>query len=110
MRIDPSSQYLGNAPSEGVGNAQGQQKIQSSQVPAGTTPDSQATDAGDTVQFSGSLNEVQQLKAQLTQTPDVRAGRVAALQQQLQQGTYKPSSVAIANAMVADLFGPSGQQ
>jgi flagellar biosynthesis anti-sigma factor FlgM len=110
MRIDPSFQYLGNTSSEGVGNTQGQPKIPASQVPAGSTPDSQATDAGDTVQFSGSLSEVQQIKAQLTQVPEVRASRVAALQQQVQQGTYKPSSEAIANAMVADLLGSGGQK
>ncbi len=105
MRIDPSFQYLGNT-SGGVESAQSQPKIPSSPVPGGATPESQAIDARDTVQLSGTLSEVQQLKAQLAQTPEARAGRVAALQQQLQQGTYRPSNEAIANAMVADLLGP----
>jgi flagellar biosynthesis anti-sigma factor FlgM len=110
MRIDPSHQYLGNISPENVGNAQGQPKIPSSRVTGGNTPDFQAADAGDTVQFSGSLSELQQLKAQLTGMPDVRASRVTALQQQMQQGTYQPSNEAIANAMLNDLFGPGSQQ
>jgi flagellar biosynthesis anti-sigma factor FlgM len=109
MRIDPSFQYLGNVPADGVGNTQGQSKIPSSQVAGGNTSESQLSDSGDTVQFSGSLAEIQQLKAQLAQTPEVRAGRVAALQQQVQQGTYNPSNQAIANAMIADLSGSGGQ-
>ena len=109
MRIDPSFHYPGNVPGDGVGNTQGQSKIPSSQVGNGGTSESQLPDSGDTVQFSGNLAEIQQLKVQLAQTPEVRAGRVAALQQQLQQGTYNPSNEAIANAMISDLSGSSGQ-
>ena len=108
MRIDPSFQYLENASTGGVGSAQGQPKIPSSPVPAGASAESPATGGGDTVQLSGTLNEVQQLKAQLDQTPELRLSRVAALQQQLQQGTYSPSNEAIASALVADLLGPGG--
>jgi negative regulator of flagellin synthesis FlgM len=110
MRIDPSFQYTGNSPTDSVKNTQGQSKIPLSQVSGGSTSESQLADGEDTVQFSGSLAEIQQLKAQLAQTPDVRANRVAALQQQVQQGTYKPSNEAIANAIVADLAGSGGQQ
>lgn len=110
MRIDPSYQYLNNTQPEGVGNTQGQPKVPSSQVSGGNSPAAQASESEDTVQFSGNLNQVQQLKTQLSSTPDVRANRVAALQQQVQQGTYKPSNEAIANAMVSDLFGASGQK
>ena len=63
---------------------------------SGADVESRATDAGDTVQLSGALSQVQQLNAQLAQTPDVRATRVAALQQQVQQGTYQPSNEQIA--------------
>ena len=109
MRIDPSFQYLGNNASENVGNAQGQQKVPSPGAGAGNEIDSNSTDAGDTVELSGTLSAVQQLKAQLVQTPDLRANRVAALQQQLQQGTYKPSDAQIASAMVSELFGTGSQ-
>lgn len=109
MRIDPSFQYLGNVPADGVENAQGQSKIPSSQVGSGNTSATHLPDPGDTVQFSGNLTEIQQLKAQLAQTPEVRASRVAALQQQMQQGTYNPGNEAIANAMIADFSGSGGQ-
>lgn len=109
MRIDPSQQYLGNT--EGVGNAKGQPKVSSATPPAaGAGIESQEGGVGDTVQLSGTLSEVQQLKAQLAQTPDVRSARVAALQQQIQQGTYKPSDEAIASAMLSDLLGPGSQK
>jgi negative regulator of flagellin synthesis FlgM len=109
MRIDPSFHYPGNVPADGVGNTQGQSKVPSSQVAGGSTSESQLSDSGDTVQFSGNLAEIQQLKAQLAQTPEVRADRVAALQQQIQQGTYNPGNEAIANAMIADFTGSGGQ-
>jgi len=108
MRIDPSFQYLGNTAAEGVENAKGQQKVPSSEAGARPELESNSTD-GDTVQLSGTLGEVQQLKAQLAQTPDVRATRVAALQQQVAQGTYQPSNEQIAGAMFADLLGPGCQ-
>jgi len=108
MRIDPGFQYLDNVPPEGVGNTQGQSKIPS-QVTGGSTTEAQLPDSGDTVHFSGNLAEVQRLKAQLAQTPEVRADRVAALQQQIQQGTYNPGSEAIVQAMVADFSGSGGQ-
>jgi flagellar biosynthesis anti-sigma factor FlgM len=109
MRIDPSSQYLGNIAPDNVGNAKGQAKIAPSQTGAGTGVDSPVDD-GDTVQFSGALSEAQQLKAQLAQTPDVRASRVAALQQQLAQGTYQPSNGQIASALMAELLGTGNPQ
>lgn len=104
MRIDPSSQYLGNDPAQGVGNATGQPKL----APTAGAPlasESNASDAGDTVQLSGTLSVVQQLTAQLAQSPDVRSERVATLQQQIQQGTYTPSNEQIASAMFSELFG-----
>jgi flagellar biosynthesis anti-sigma factor FlgM len=108
MRIDLSSQYLGNVPPDTVGSAQGA-KIPPPQTGAGTGVESVADD-GDTVQFSGALSEAQQLKAQLTQTPDVRASRVAALQQQLAEGTYQPSNGQIASAMMSELLGTGNPQ
>ena len=53
MRIDPSFQYLGNA-ADGVGKPPGQTKVLASETAAG---DSSATDAGDTVQLSGTLSK-----------------------------------------------------
>ena len=109
MRIDPSFQYLGNTAPEGVGNAKGQPKVSPSGDGSGADVASLAPDAGDTVQLSAAVSQVQQLTAQLAQTPDVRAARVAALQQQVQQGTYQPGNEQIAAAMMSELFGPGGQ-
>jgi len=104
MRIDPSFQYLGNTGTENVNNAKGPKANPPESGPSGAS-DPNAADAGDTVQFSGTLSDMQQLKAQLAETPDIRSSRVAALQQQVQQGTYQPSNEQIANAMMSDLFG-----
>jgi len=109
MRIDPSFQYLGHTAPEGVGNTPGQAKIPAPDAGSTAETASLVTDAGDTVQLSGTLSQVQQLKSQLAQTPEVRAGRVAALQQQVQQGTYQPSSEQIASAMLSELFGAGRQ-
>jgi flagellar biosynthesis anti-sigma factor FlgM len=109
MRIDPSSQYLGNIAPDNVGNAKGPAKTPPPQTGAGAGVES-STDGGDTVQFSGALSEAQQLKAQLAHTPDVRANRVAVLQQQLAQGTYQPSNGQIASALMAELLGTGNPQ
>jgi flagellar biosynthesis anti-sigma factor FlgM len=108
FQYDPSSQYLGNVAPDTVGSAQGA-KIPPPQTGAGAGVES-TVDAGDTVQFSGTLSEAQQLKAQLAQTPDVRANRVAALQQQVAQGTYQPSNGQIASAMMSELLGTGNPQ
>jgi flagellar biosynthesis anti-sigma factor FlgM len=107
MRIDPSSQYLGNLAAEGAGQTAGQPKVSAQPTGSGADVAPGSPDAGDTVQFSPTASEAQRLAAQLSQTPAVRADRVTALQQQLQQGTYRPSNEQIASAMMSDLFGSS---
>jgi len=100
MRIDPS-QYLGNAQTDNVQqtNTRGaQQPPQPSAV-----PDSPEVDPQDTFRVSGMLGQVQRLKDQLDQTPDVRTGRVVALRQQIQQGTYGASNEQIANAIISEI-------
>lgn len=103
MKIDPN--FLDPSASQNIGNTAAKP---SSFTKSGNASDvdSAASDAGDTVELSGTLSEVQQLKTQLSQVPDVRANRVAALQQQVQQGTYRPGNQAIADAMMSDLLGP----
>src|SRR5581483_8378874 len=99
MKIDPN--FLDPSASQNIGNTAA--KPSSFPNKSGDAGDvSSASDAGDTVELSGTLSEVQQLKSQLSQVPDVRANRVAALQQQMQQGTYRPNSQAIADAMMSD--------
>lgn len=103
MKIDPN--FLDPSASQNIGNTAAKP---SSFTKSGNASDvdSAASDAGDTVELSGTLSEVQQLKTQLSQVPDVRANRVAALQQQIQQGTYRPGNQAIADAMMSDLLAP----
>jgi negative regulator of flagellin synthesis FlgM len=104
MRIDPN-QYVGNAQTDDVQQTSNRGAQQPSQTSA--TPDSAEVDPQDTFQVSGTLGEVQRLQDQLAQTPDVRSERVAALRQQVQQGTYRPSNEGIANAMIAQMGSSS---
>ena len=107
MRIDPNQQYLDNVQSNQVENTKGQGAAAPGSV---STPDTSSIDAGDTVQLSGTLSQIQQLKTQLSNTPDVRTDRVAALRQQILQGTYQPSNEQIANAMMSEAFGNGSQR
>jgi|ERR1700722_5688271 negative regulator of flagellin synthesis FlgM len=107
MRIDPNQQYLDNVQSNQVENTKGQGAAAPASV---STPDTSSIDAGDTVQLSGTLSQIQQLKTQLSNTPDVRTDRVAALRQQILQGTYQPSNEQIANAMMSEAFGNGSQR
>lgn len=99
MRIDPN-QFLGNVQPDNVEQTKNRS---TQQAQSGATPENAQVDAEDTFQLSGTLGQVQSLKAQLAQTPDVRSERVAALRQQVQQGTYHPTNEQIANAMVSEL-------
>jgi flagellar biosynthesis anti-sigma factor FlgM len=56
-----------------------------------------------------SLSEttVQALTAQLANLPGVRQDRVQALRQAIHNGTYQVSSRQLADAIQADLFGPT---
>jgi len=104
MRIDPN-QFLGNVQPDNVDQTKNRTTQQSDAAASANSP----LGVEDTVQLSGTLGQVQQLKAQLAQTPDVRSDRVAALRQQVQQGTYKPTNEQIANAMISEL-GSSGRK
>jgi negative regulator of flagellin synthesis FlgM len=103
MRIDPN-QFPGNVQQDNVqqANTRGAQPSQTS-----GTPDDAQVDPQDSFQLSGTLGQVQQLKAQLAQLPDVRSERVAALRHQVEQGSYKPTNEQIANAMISELSGGS---
>jgi flagellar biosynthesis anti-sigma factor FlgM len=106
MRIDPN-QIPGNLQPDNVD----QTKNRGAQATdPNATPGSPLFGIEDSFQSSGTLNQVQQLKAQLAQTPDVRSERVAALRQQVQQGTYKPTNEQIANAMVSELGSNNRKQ
>ena len=101
MKIDPNLQYLQNLQSDGIPGAS-KNTVQPSE--SGSTSEVSQTDPEDSVQISGQHMQVQKLTSQLAQMPDVRGARVAALRQQVQQGTYKPTSAQIANAAFPELF------
>jgi flagellar biosynthesis anti-sigma factor FlgM len=109
MKIDSSFPVGGNEPAENVPSTQTPSRAVGSYVSGGQGPDSILVGGEDKVSLSSTMSEVQQLKAQLAQTPDVRASRVASLQQQIAQGTYNPSNQQIAAAMLADLSGSPSQ-
>lgn len=56
-------------------------------------------------QISLGQNDIQSLKAQLDKLPDVRQGKVQALQQAVQNGSYKVDNYQLADAIAAELFG-----
>jgi flagellar biosynthesis anti-sigma factor FlgM len=108
MRIDPSNPYLNQPVAEGPAKSAGDTTV-SAQSARQAAAASGSSEPGDTVQLSGTLALAQQLKVQLAQVPDVRSARVAALQQQIQQGSYRPSSDQIANALLAEFSASGGQ-
>lgn len=108
MKIDPN--FVDPSASQNVGNSAAKPSFLTPRSGSTSEAESSSSDAGDTVELSGTLSEVQQLKTQLSQVPDVRANRVAALQQQVQQGTYRPSNQAIAGALMSDLLTPGGSK
>jgi len=99
MRIDPN-QYLGNIQPDNVqqANTRGTQSSQSEEA-----REAGAVDADDQFQPSPTLDQIQRLKTQLAQVPDVRSDRVSALSQKIQQGGYKPTNQQIADAMVSEI-------
>ncbi|HXX20297.1 MAG TPA: flagellar biosynthesis anti-sigma factor FlgM [Candidatus Acidoferrum sp.] len=99
MRIDPN-QFLGNLQQDAVqqANTRGIQPSQSEE-----SRENGAVDGDDQFQPSQALDQVQKLKAQLAQMPEVRSDRVAVLSQKIQQGSYKPTNEQIANAMVSEI-------
>lgn len=99
MRIDPN-QIPGNIQPENVDQTKNRGAQPSD---ANATPGNSPFGIEDSFQQSGTLSQVQQLKAKLDQVPDVRSEKVAALRQQVQNGTYKPTNEQIANAMISEL-------
>ena len=99
MQIDPRIQLPGNAQPEPLKSPRSD----------GPQPSSTANTAGitsttgeDTVSLSSAHGEVQSLTASLASVPEVRAGRVNALQQLLQGGQFQPDSAKVADAIIAD--------
>ena len=104
MKVDPNLQSIANVQSDAVQNT----KTSRTQDSSGDSP-SNAVGGSDTVHFSSRLAEVQQLTSQLQQVPDIRAERVAALKEKIQQGTYSPDPADVADAILNDPVNQSGK-
>lgn len=99
MKIDPKIPANGELQSERLTNAPGAGvTVQGQARPAATTP----AQTEDTFQASGRHAEVQHLTAQAANLPDVRSEKIAPLQAQVQNGTYKPDSGQVADALLAE--------
>jgi len=61
----------------------------------------------DQAELSGTHLQVQALTAQALQFPEIRQDKVNALRQVVADGTYKPSSDQIADAMFAHMLMPA---
>jgi flagellar biosynthesis anti-sigma factor FlgM len=101
MKIDPRVQLPDSIQTDGVRNSRkpgGQ-----SQGASGTSATNSAA-GEDTVNISSTHGDVQTLKAGLANVPEVRVGLVNALQQQVNDGRYTPSSEKIADAIITEQF------
>jgi flagellar biosynthesis anti-sigma factor FlgM len=99
MQIDPRIQLPGDSQPEPVKNS----RSGATQSSAATNTSSLNPAAGeDTFSLSSTHGEVQTLAASLANVPEVRAGRVNQLQQQIQSGQYQPDSGKVAEAIIAD--------
>jgi flagellar biosynthesis anti-sigma factor FlgM len=96
MKIDAPLSFPENAGLQRVG-ATGTSPSQNQPAGVGFSPDD--------VKLSVDGDRIQQLKADLSGSSDVRQERVAALKQAIDQGSYNVSSHQIAQAMASDLMG-----
>ena len=99
MKIDPRIQLPGDVQPELIRNSR-----KSAVQPTGTADTGGVRPAAgeDTVSISSTHSDVQTLKANLANVPDVRTDRVAALQQRVSTGQYQPDSGKVADAIIAD--------
>jgi flagellar biosynthesis anti-sigma factor FlgM len=99
MKIDPRIQLPDDAQSERVkGAGSGAAQTKASSAASGVS----APSGEDTVRLSSTHAEVHSLAAQLSNVPEVRVPRVAALQQRIRSGNFAPDPQQVADAIVAD--------
>ncbi len=59
---------------------------------------------GDRVEISQTSQDIRKIESVLKTTPDVRADKIRALKQQIENGSYQVDSKKVANAMLKDLL------
>ena len=95
MRIDAALPLPENTQTQKITRS-GSSAQQSSPAPVGSDQDQ--------AQLSVDSGTVQQLKASLSQVPEVRQERVAALRQAMSSGSYQVSDQQLSDAMGSDLL------
>ena len=68
-------------------------------------PSTAVSPGQDQAQLSVDNGTIQQLKANLSQVPEVRQERVSALRQAISSGSYQVSDQQLSNAISSDLLG-----
>ena len=76
----------------------------------GPREEGKAGAAGDRVEISRESRDLQRVREVLAQTPDVRAGKVAALKKAVAEGRYHINSGEIAAKMVREILVESGKE
>ena len=102
MKIDPTVQFPNDPQSDRVGNTPAK-PVQSQS--SGSSSSASSVAGGDTFSLSSAHGDVQTLTANLASVPEVRSQRVAALQQRVKSGNYKPDAAKVADAIIADQTG-----
>jgi len=99
MKIDPKVQFPNEAQPERVsGKRANEAQVKTGSPTAALTP----ANGEDTVSLSGAHGEVQRLTSAVSQVPDVRTQRIAALQGKVRSGNFQPDSQKIADAVIAE--------
>jgi negative regulator of flagellin synthesis FlgM len=99
MKIDPKVQLPSEVQPEAIQNSR---KTGVQQQTAAVLPTAVPTAGQDTVSISSTHSDLQTLKVQLDQTPEIRTDRVNALRQQVNNRQYSPSSANIAQAVISE--------
>lgn len=96
MRIDPNVPISNSTQTQRVSDAKS----------AGTNQASDQAGVGTGGQLAADSAHISNLATQLGKFPPVRQNTVQALQQQFQTGNYSVDANKVAQAMLADVFGP----
>jgi negative regulator of flagellin synthesis FlgM len=103
MKIDPTVPQLSNDPQSDRVTTSSTKAAQAQNSESASS--SSAATGEDTFSLSSTHGEVQTLTANLANVPEVRSQRVAALQQQVNNGSYNPDSSKIADSVISDQGG-----
>jgi negative regulator of flagellin synthesis FlgM len=98
MKIDPRILLPADVQSTPVQNSRNTAAQSATKSSTGLKPSA----GEDTVKISTTHSDLQLLKANLANIPEVRVAKVNALRQQVNSGQYKPDSQKVADAIIAD--------